>query len=57
MQELRCKKCGKLLCKEDILHGKIEIKCYSCNMINAFDSDITHNQTELIKFLEIITTK
>lgn len=35
--EFRCKKCGHLLCKEEILFGQIEIKCYACNEINILN--------------------
>lgn len=37
MREVRCIKCGKLLCKIEKEHeslGKIEIKCPRCKTIN-----------------------
>lgn len=33
MNEVRCKKCDKLLAK---LEGKAEIKCTRCNTLNKF---------------------
>jgi len=36
IEEFRCEKCGKLLAKEEILYGQIEIKCYACNHYNIY---------------------
>ena len=35
-EEFRCSQCNKLLAKEDIYYGQIEIKCYSCNHYNIY---------------------
>lgn len=35
MNQFRCKKCGKLLCREDIKVGNVEIKCPRCGEINT----------------------
>lgn len=35
MQEFRCKKCGRLLAKEHIREGEIEIKCKYCKTFNT----------------------
>lgn len=37
MQEFRCKKCGRLLFKEDSRDTRIEIKCRSCKAYNVFE--------------------
>jgi len=34
MQEVRCKNCGKLLCKTEG-NGKVEIKCPRCGEMNT----------------------
>lgn len=34
MQQFRCKKCQKLLCKESVRDGEVEIKCPACNTYN-----------------------
>lgn len=36
MKEYRCKKCNKLLFKENIKSGKVEIQCQRCKTINEF---------------------
>jgi len=36
MQELRCKKCGKLLAKVDKVSKGIEIKCSRCKEVNKY---------------------
>ena len=36
LHEIRCEKCGALLCKEEIEIGDVEIKCYRCNFLNIF---------------------
>ena len=35
MNDFRCKRCGHLLAKEEVLFGEIEIKCYACNELNT----------------------
>ncbi len=36
MEEFRCEQCDKLLFKEDVLYGEVEIKCDRCNRFNRF---------------------
>ena len=36
LHDLRCEQCGRLLSREDIEIGEIEIKCYRCNYLNYF---------------------
>ena len=36
LPSLRCKKCGKLLCKGIIKVGIIEMKCPKCGTYNVF---------------------
>lgn len=38
MNDIRCKKCGALLLKGEIV--KVEIKCRKCHYINKLDNDI-----------------
>lgn len=38
--EFHCIMCGKLLLKESILIGKIEIKCASCGAINTMEKTV-----------------
>lgn len=37
MYDFRCKKCNSLLAKEEIVIGKMQIKCYNCNEFNDLD--------------------
>jgi phage FluMu protein Com len=37
LHEVRCEKCGTLLCKESVEIGDIEIKCYRCNKMNYYN--------------------
>lgn len=39
LHDIRCEKCGTLLCKEDIEIGEVEIKCYRCNHYNRLEWD------------------
>jgi phage FluMu protein Com len=37
MYDFRCRKCEHLLAKEEIIFGKIEVKCKYCHSINILD--------------------
>jgi len=37
--EFRCAHCGKLLAKDNIEHGKYEIKCIRCGVLNVLFRD------------------
>ena len=37
MIELRCRGCNRLLMKEDVRNGSIEIKCPSCGTFNYIE--------------------
>jgi len=45
MNEFRCKRCGHLLAKEEIIFGQVEIKCYACNELNTITYDYNIQQT------------
>lgn len=55
MQEFRCKKCGKLLAKENMINGEFTIKCYNCNTFNdlkivtvdKYESNVYHSINNL----------
>ncbi|MFZ5986785.1 MAG: Com family DNA-binding transcriptional regulator [Bacillota bacterium] len=40
LAELHCIGCGRLLLKEAMLIGKIEIKCGSCGVINTVEKTV-----------------
>jgi LSD1 subclass zinc finger protein len=47
MQEIRCKKCGKLL---GYIDGKYEIKCPRCGAMNA-EKESVNNERNISKFM------
>ena len=52
MIDLRCKRCGNLLLKEDVIIGEVEVKCPRCNTYNyvrVLDSGVDTDYTEDIK--------
>lgn len=38
-RQFRCVRCGKLLAREDIKKGNLEIKCRACGAINLLQKD------------------
>jgi len=44
MLEVRCSKCHRLLLKEDMRDGEIEIKCHKCNTFNTVSRRIVIQQ-------------
>ena len=54
--EFRCRKCGHLLAKEEILFGTLEIKCYSCNELNFLDYDFKE-LNNVVRFPSMFTTE
>ena len=51
-QEFRCENCNRLLAKEDIIYGDVEIKCDRCNRMNNFHY-IASIFTSELDFIEI----
>ena len=44
MTDFRCRKCNHLLAKEEVVFGKVEIKCYACNELNVVEYEYPLNQ-------------
>jgi len=48
MNDFRCEQCGKLLCREDILFGQIEVKCNRCGWMNEFKYKLSEAFSSLV---------
>jgi len=44
MKEYRCKFCKKLLGKEEIKRGQLEIKCSKCGKVNTLNREDTNKR-------------
>jgi phage FluMu protein Com len=54
MNDFRCKNCGHLLCKEEVLFGQIEIKCYACNEMNVLSYEYEVLKKSTIYTAEVV---
>jgi LSD1 subclass zinc finger protein len=50
MVEVRCSGCGRLLLKEAIRDGEIEIKCHGCNTMNL----VSHRMVQRNESLQVL---